>query len=455
MVDRHGARGHYLTVAFFAAFTIFCLFVLFKLSGALSLGDTYKVKAVVPQAGSLTQGTSVTMAGARVGTVTAVHRRGVGALVDIRIDNADVKPLAKDTTALLSVRTPLGENYVELVAGRSNDKLASGDVVSPARGEEYVDVDQILSTLQGKTRDRTRQVVQGLGDTVRDRGPQLGSSLRSASSVLEAGSGLTARLKDDREQIGKLVDQLGRVTASVGERGESLRELARQGRTTFTALADRDDAVRSLITQLPPTLRQVQQTTGTLQRVSNNATPVVANLATALREVRPAVRSLAPAASEGQRVVSRLNSAAPPLEKTLAAVRDTSPDVSKALPSLRRVFCQANPMLRYLKPYTPDLMNLVGDLGQAANSYDAIGHTIRLMPVVGEQALLGVSDNVSDAAFKLAHTGVLESTQGLSFVPFPKPGLANEGLKPTDQKISGPKQVPSTGYVYPRIMQDC
>lgn len=455
MVEKRGARGHYLTVAFFAAATLVALLGLYRFSGALSLGDTYKVKAVVPQAGSLTQGTSVTMAGARVGTVTAVHRRGVGALVDIRIDDSSVKPLPKDTTALLSVRTPLGENYVELVAGRSSDKLASGDLVAPAKNDEYVDVDQILSVLQGETRDRTRKLVQGLGATVDGRGEQLGSTLRSAASVLEAGSGLTARLKDDRERIGTLVDQLGRVTAAVGERGESLRQLARQGRTTFTALADRDQAVRDLIAQLPPTLRQVQQTTGTLQKVSSSATPVVADLAVALREVRPAVRSLAPAAREGAAVVSRLNRAAPPLEDTLATVRAASPSVSRALPSLRRIFCQANPVLRYLKPYTPDLMNLVGDLGQAANSYDAIGHTIRLMPVVGESATLGLPENVSDASFKLLHSGVFETTQGMSFEPFPKPGTANEGYKPGDPQISGPKGVPGTGYKYPRIMADC
>ncbi|HWH95934.1 MAG TPA: hypothetical protein VNT03_18880 [Baekduia sp.] len=59
------------------------------------------------------------------------------------------------------------------------------------------------------------------------------------------------------------------------------------------------------------------------------------------------------------------------------------------MPKVTKVMCQLNPMLRYLEPYTADIVSFANSLGSAANSYDAIGHTIRLIPVINETALLG------------------------------------------------------------------
>jgi phospholipid/cholesterol/gamma-HCH transport system substrate-binding protein len=458
MLERRSIRGHVATIALFATVAVAVLIALFKLSGALSTGKTYEVKALVPQAGSLSQGVSVTMAGARVGTVQSVHRRGVGALVDIRIDDQAVQPLPKDSTAQLAVRTPLGENYVELIPGRSAQALGAGDIIPPAATDEYVDVDQVLSILKGRTREQARKLVQGLGTAVDGRGPQLGSTLSSAAGALEGGSGLTARLHGDRRQIGQLVRQLGDIGYAIGERGASIRQLAKQGVTTFDALAGRDDAVRELIRVLPPTLTQVKATTGTLREVSDGAAPVLANLASAVREVRPAVRSLAPAAREGRAVVDQLGAAAPKLERTLASVRSASSPVSKTLPALKRVFCQANPALRYLKPYIADFVSFATGLGAAANSYDAIGHTIRLMPVVGnlgENNLLGLPEGMSKQLFDLTQSSPVGQIAPLSFLPYPEPGQNNAVLDPRSKRVMGPKDVPGTGFKYPRITADC
>lgn len=456
MNETQNLRGHVATVLLFGGVALVVTLFLFRLAGSLSLGDQYQVRAIVPSAGNLAQGTSVTMAGARVGQVAKVERRGVGAVVEIRIDEEAVKPLPSDTTAQLAVRTPLGENYVELVPGDSERDLPSGGTVNPARDDGYVDVDEILSTLQGETRDRARQVFRGLGRAVGNRGEELNRTLRSTAGVLDAGSGLTDRLEDDRETIATLVDQLGRVATAVGERGDSIRTVARQGLVTFRTLAERDERVGELLQTLPPTLRQVRTTTANLRATSDTATPVVANLATALREVRPAVRRLRPAAAAGRGVVEQLDAAAPKLDDTLKAVRTASGPTATALPKLDRVFCQVNPMLRYLKPYIGDFMAFVNGLGSASNSYDAIGHTIRLMPVLGENAVLGLPTEVREAAFELIRKGVLNGTElGLGFTPFPEPGQANRSYPQGIQSAIGPKDVAKSGYKYPRIMADC
>ncbi len=454
MTTRHFTR-HLLILIVFVAIAAGMLIALLRLSGALSFGGTYNVKAIVPSAGSLAEGSSVTMAGTRVGTVKDVERRGVGALVNIRLDDDAVFPLPKDSGAKLAVRTPLGENYVEIEPGRSKETLPEGSIVPPVRDDEYVDVDQLLSVLQDGTREETRKLIGGLGTAVDGRGRELSTTLDRAAGTLQAGSSLTRALDGDGPRIARLVRQLGSVMTALGERRASIEVLARQGRTTFTALAARDDALRRTIEELPSTLRQARETTGVVRDTSATATPVVANLATALREVRPAVRSLTPAAAEGRRVVARLSSAAPPLQRALAQLDDAAPKLTSALPEVRKVLCQVNPMLRYIEPYKADIVSFVTSLGSAANSYDAIGHTIRLMPVVNETALMGLPKGINDAVHTLVSSGLAQGIKGMSFDPFPAPGQAEKGLKPGEKTYAGPDDIRKSGWKYPRIVPEC
>ena len=75
-----------------------------------------------------------------------------------------------------------------------------------------------------------------------------------------------------------------------------------------------------------------------------------------------------------------LGAAAPRLQGTLGRLEKLAPPLAAALPHLHKTLCQVNPMLRYAKPYAPDLTAFIVGMGSAANSYDALGHLIRLTP---------------------------------------------------------------------------
>ncbi len=115
-------------------------------------------------------------------------------------------------------------------------------------------------------------------------------------------------------------------------------------------MSARDDALKQLIDVLPSTLAQVRDTTNVLSAVSQTGTPVVANLAATVSQIRPAVRVLAPAAGEGQALVSELGVAAPALQQTLGRLQGLAKPAADALPDVHRTLCQINPMLRYLGP---------------------------------------------------------------------------------------------------------
>lgn len=450
-----GFGSHAIVTLTLVAVAVSGFIALMVLGGGISTpGKKYTVKAVMPTVASLVKGSRVTMSGAEVGTVKKVSREGLGAMVELQLTEASVFPLPKDSTIRLRQHTPVGENYVSIEPGKSKTTLSEGSTLPMTQAGDFVDVDQVLSTLSGPTQQRARDLIQGTGRALEGRGGDLNMVLSGVTGTINPTADVVHIAHTDRRQVARLVRQLGRLTAGVGERDEAIRTVANQGLASVRAIGDKDAALRRLLNELPATLTQVRTTSNTVGEVTDKASPVLFNLANAIREVRPAVRSLEPAAQEGRGVVRELGVAAPPLTQTLSRVRALSGPTVKALPALKQTLCQLNPAVEYLKPYTKDVATFVVGMGSSANSYDAIGHVIRLIPVVSENELANLPEGVSQAMFKLLRTGLIGKASPLTFYPYPKPGEVGRTAK--DLPVAGgPADIPKTGYKYPRVEAEC
>jgi phospholipid/cholesterol/gamma-HCH transport system substrate-binding protein len=449
-------RGHLITTL--VAIALAAWFFVWSLElghGLPSSGGSYRVQALLPTAGTLAPGARVTMAGVQVGRVSSVQRDGLAALIGITLSDARVIPIRQDSQVQLRLHTAVGENYVSIVPGASGPVLRSGAVLPLSQAGDYVDVDQLLSILQGPTRQRLRGLIQGLGGALQGRGTQLNELLAGTSGTLSSGAHVVQVGYQDRAQVSRLVAQLGDLAAQVGRRGGDVATFGRQALATFHALAARDQAMRAVLDQLPATLSQVRATTDTLGSVSGRAAPVLYNLAAAVREVRPAVRMLYPASQEGRAIMRQLAPAAPVLQQTLGEVQTLAGPASAALPALGQTLCQLNPMLRYLQPYTPDVTSWITGMGSMSNNYDAVGHVLRFAPILTENSLVGLPPSISQAADTLMHSGLMAKEAGLTYDPYPAPGRVGRDSALSDPQALGPGQVPATGYRYPHVVADC
>jgi phospholipid/cholesterol/gamma-HCH transport system substrate-binding protein len=414
----------------------------------------YRVSTVLPTAGSLAPGARVTMAGADVGRVTSIDPRGVGAIVSLQIDDSRVTPIPADSVIQLRMHTVVGENYVSITPGRSSEMLRSGGLLPISQAGEYVDVDQILSVLQGPGRQRLRALIEGLGGAVQGRGDQLNALLGDSASALTYLSNTVRVAANDTPNVSRLVHQLGDLSAAVGERDAAIRQIAGDGLAALDAIGTRDNSVRAILRALPGVLAQVRTTTNTLNTVTNVAAPVVANLAGAVADVRPAVGELQPSVNAGRAIVQQLGAAAPGLEQTLSDATKLSKPAPQALPQVKQTLCQANPLIRFLGPYTDDLIAFIVGFGSASNAYDRFSHTIRLDAILNDNSLNGLPPAISQAAYTLIHAGLLTKTTGLTFDPYPKPGLVGSTTA-AGKHVLGPSQVSQTGYVFPHVLADC
>jgi phospholipid/cholesterol/gamma-HCH transport system substrate-binding protein len=448
-------KGHAVVFTLFVVAAVGFSLWLLSYGGQLPWQQSgYAVKAVLPTAGSLAPGARVTMAGAEVGRVSSISPRGVGAIVNLQIRDDRVTPIPVDSVIRLQMHTVVGENYVSITPGRSAQMLRSGGLFPISQAGQYVDVDQILSVLQGEARQRLRGLIQGLGGAVQGRGERLNALLGGSASALTYLSNAVQVAAKDTPNVSRLVQQLGNLSAAVGERDTAIQQIASEGLAALNAIGTRDASVRAILRALPGVLAQVRTTTNTLNTVTDVAAPVVTNLAGAVSDVRPAVGQLEPSVNAGRTIVQHLGAAAPGLEQTLSDATKLSKPTPLALPQLKQTLCQANPLIRFLKPYTDDLIAFIVGFGSASNAYDRFSHTIRLDAIINENSLVGLPPALSQAAYSLLHAGLLTKMSGLSFDPYPKPGLVGSATA-AGKNVLGPAQVSQTGYVFPHVLAGC
>lgn len=325
-----------------------------------------------------------------------------------------------------------------------------------SQADEFVDVDQILSIMQGTTGQRTRDLLQGLGGGLNGRGQQLNETLRGVASTFVPATNVVDTLYHDRNQVSQLVNNLGSLTAAIGQRNAAIQQLGTSGLTTMNAVASRDQDLRSLLQQLPPTLSQVRKSVNTFSATSDQAAPVVENLASAVHDLRPAVQSLRPAADAGKRLLDELSAAAPPLTTVADRLRSASGPAAKALPPVRSVMCQADPMLLYVKPYIKDLIQFMVGFGSSGNSYDSLVHLLRVTVLLNRHDFVGAPPVVDAALQTLLKSGLVGSLTGsTNYQPFPKPNMAGKGTSNGTAHIQTMAQLAASGFKYPRLYPNC
>lgn len=214
------------------------------LNGSSAPGTTYR--AVFAEAPSLNPGDDVRIAGVRVGEVTEV---GIvdrdHALVSFTVDREVA--LRGDVEAAIRFRNLIGQRYLAIEQGTAPAELEAGATIPIERTTPALDLTQLFNGFQPLFRllspeevnelsFQVIQVFQGDGTTV--------------AGLLHHAAGITSALADRDDVIDELITDLSRVLATVRGRSDELRGLVISLQQLVSGLAgDRDsigDAVDSI-----------------------------------------------------------------------------------------------------------------------------------------------------------------------------------------------------------------
>lgn len=129
----HNQRLIEVVVGIFIIIAILCLiFLAFKVSGltSYSYSNAYTVSADFQNIGDLKPRAPVTVAGVRVGEITAISLDDASytAKVTMRIDSTDKIPV--DSTANIYTAGLIGSNYISITPGFSEEYLKDGGQIT-------------------------------------------------------------------------------------------------------------------------------------------------------------------------------------------------------------------------------------------------------------------------------------------------------------------------------------
>ncbi len=353
-------------ITFVASCLALLTYLWLSFGGSLPLASQgYRITVEFNQAVQLGAQANVDIAGVPIGRVLSVgldRHTGLSRAV-LQID-AKYAPRPADTRAILRQKTLLGETYVELTFGDPHGgMLHAGDRLPQAQVAPTVQLDQVLSTFDPKTRRAFQIWMQDSGIALTKQGQSFSNALVELYPFASNVSAVLAVLRRDGAATGTLLADGGQVFRAVGHNPAQLQGLIRNADAVFGVTAARNRELAAAVSAFPRFLQSARQAVQSLSGFAALTKPLVDVLKPAARQLGPALVSLsglAPTLARALQDLGPLSRAAkagvPALAELLASSSTAGPGSAKRLFStLTPYLGQLVPVLDYLGAYRREL----------------------------------------------------------------------------------------------------
>jgi ABC-type transporter Mla subunit MlaD len=322
--------------------------------------NPYELKAVFKNANNLAVNSPVREAGVVVGKVTKIEtKEGSSASVVTMALNDDGLPIHKDATLKIRPRIFLeGNFFVDLRPGSAETAtVKSGEPIPISQTYSPVQIDQVLSVLQGSARENAQRLIQGYGNALNGK-PKAGEDEANGADPDTVGQTAAQSLNDSLDYaVPALRDTAIVNEAFLGQDPHDLSKLIDSSGRFAGELVDHEDALKSLVSNF------------------NTTTAAFASEAAALQT---SIHILPELLTQADNALLHLNESFPPLRafsrEILPGVRETPQTVAATFPWITQTRALVSPA---------ELQGLVDDLRPAvANLANATDESVKLFPQV-------------------------------------------------------------------------
>jgi phospholipid/cholesterol/gamma-HCH transport system substrate-binding protein len=255
---------------------LFLVAINFQRLPFLGAGTEYRAEFT----SGLVAGEEVRVAGIKVGTVTEIALGHAKVIVTFTVKDVD---LGRDTTAGIEVKTLLGQHFLSVTPAGSGN-LAADAVIPLARTSTPVNIvpafQQLTTETQGINTAQVAAAFDSLSSTLNRTAPQMTQTLRG----------------------------LSRLSRSVTDRDEQIRELFQRARQVSGVVAARDSDIATLLTASNTVLAELNRRRSTVTSIINGTVTLAEQLSGLVTDNRG---QLAPA-------LAKLNGVLAVLEKNRA-----------------------------------------------------------------------------------------------------------------------------------------
>lgn len=281
-----------------------------------------------PAFSQLQPGTSVDLAGNRVGQVTSLSVQHGLPMLTVQINGSDAHLMHADASASIQPHGLLGTQYIQL-AGGSRGTLPAGGLIPASRVRVAVTLDQVLNVFQTTERQNLQTLIVQLGMASAHRGKDVQATLRALTDASNSLAQVTSTLHQHDQPLTAIVTNAEQVNRSLQN-----APLAAQ-------------------------IRDTNQVLGGLASVDS---------------------SLGNGVDHTAAVLTDLNTV---LGGNTGNLRYTLSKAPQVVRQLRTLIGEGNTLLGGINPSLPALMTSVVEAQSAFGGTDANGHFVRVMSVLG------------------------------------------------------------------------
>jgi phospholipid/cholesterol/gamma-HCH transport system substrate-binding protein len=340
-------------VAFTLSVFALLLFLWIAFGGVIPLKpEGYRFKAAFPEAALLVNEAEVRMAGVVVGRVKSKELSEDENRVVAEIEMQDeFAPIPRNTRAILRQKSLLGETYVELTPGSSEEDLSDGGTLPDAQVAETVEFEELFNVFtDDETQRAFREWLQEAGVAVSgDYAQDFNDSLGNLATFSEAGADLLEPLDRQRIALRRLIRDTGRVFGAASEQAGALRGLIVNGNRTFEALASRDDALAETFQVFPTFERETRATMARLERFARETDPLIRLLRGPAEDLPPTLRDLADLSPDLEQLFRDVDPLLDASEEGVPAATRVIRGLEPVLESAHVLLPEVNPILAYLQ----------------------------------------------------------------------------------------------------------
>jgi phospholipid/cholesterol/gamma-HCH transport system substrate-binding protein len=305
----------------------------------------------IPDVGNLQAHNDIRIAGVRVGQVLAETTQAGGVRLTLQLSSG-VGSLPSDTTAVVRSNGLLGERYLQLIPGTSQQPLPDGGTIRAGALSLTLGIPEALQVFDTQTRGALTQMVDGLGGGLVGRGPGINDALSVSPQAAHDFQQTAQAILNPSANAARLVGSFETATAALDGAKESLARLLSPAHVALQPFVDQRAAVQQSLVQAPPTLS-----------AASAALARSLTLLTTVRALSGAVNQTLPPAPQALAATNELLRDSPPSLTLADALLSRA---KTAVPATLQITSSLQPVLAPLKQPLDNLLQPVKSLGAHA-----------------------------------------------------------------------------------------
>jgi ABC-type transporter Mla subunit MlaD len=319
----------------------------FGLGTNTGVSGGYEVRAIFDNASFVTPGEDVKVAGVKVGKVKSLDvTEDKKAAVVLDITDAGFSPFHADAHCSIRPQSLIGERYVECTPGTGKTadlaKIPDGQkgagqyLLAVVHTSSPVDIDLVSNIMRLPYRQRLALIINEFGAGLAGNGQALNTTILRANPALQQTDKVLGILAKQNRTLANLAADSDAVIAPLAAKRQRVSHFIVAANQTAQATAERSADIERTFQRLPTFLNQLRPTLVDLKSVSEQSTPVLADLHTAAPDLNRFTRELGPFSAAGIPAVKSLGRAAvigrPALVKSLPLTRQLATFAKNAGP---------------------------------------------------------------------------------------------------------------------------